>query len=69
MAGANRGQEMGSFTENDGLPIGKGQFFIALDPKMVSGGLFDNLGFGTYIIVAAAAYLAFKGVVRFLGRS
>jgi hypothetical protein len=34
-----------------------------------SGGMFDNLGFGTYIIFAAAAYLAFKGVVRFLGRS
>ncbi|MEX1994278.1 MAG: hypothetical protein WD929_06425 [Steroidobacteraceae bacterium] len=34
-----------------------------------SGGIFDNLGFGTYVIVAAAAYLAFKGVVRFLGRS
>jgi hypothetical protein len=34
-----------------------------------SGGIFDNLGFGTYIIFAAAAYLMFKGVVRFLGRS
>lgn len=34
-----------------------------------SGGIFDNLGFGTYIIFAATIYLAFKGVVRFLGRS
>lgn len=34
-----------------------------------SGGIFDNLGLGTYVIFAAAIYLAFKGVVRFLGRS
>ena len=34
-----------------------------------SGGIFENLGFGAYIIFAAAIYLAFKGVVRFLGRS
>lgn len=34
-----------------------------------SGGMFDNLGFGAYIIFAATVYLAFKGVVRFLGRS
>jgi (2R)-3-sulfolactate dehydrogenase (NADP+) len=42
LAGANRGPEMGSFTENDGLPIGNGQFFIALEPKVFSGGLFDK---------------------------
>ena len=42
VAGANRGQEMGSFTDNDGLPIGNGQFFIALDPKVFSGGLFEK---------------------------
>jgi len=34
-----------------------------------SSGIFDNLGFGAYIIFAATIYLAFKGVVRFLGRS
>jgi len=34
-----------------------------------SGGLFDNIGFGAYVIFAAAIYLTFKGVVRFLGRS
>ena len=33
---------MGSFTENDGLPIGNGQFFIALEPKIFSGGLFEK---------------------------
>jgi (2R)-3-sulfolactate dehydrogenase (NADP+) len=42
LAGANRGQEMGSFMANDGLPIGNGQFFIALEPKVFSGGLFDK---------------------------
>lgn len=42
VAGANRGPEMGSFTDNDGLPIGNGQFFIALDPKVFSGGLFEK---------------------------
>ena len=40
LAGALRGPEMGSFTENDGKPIGCGQFFIALDPEMFSGGTF-----------------------------
>jgi len=34
-----------------------------------SGGIFENLGIGFYVILAAAAYLAFKGIVRFLGRS
>lgn len=28
--------------ENDGLPVGNGQFFIALDPKIFSGGLFEK---------------------------
>jgi len=42
LAGANRGQEMGSMTEDDGLPVGSGQFFIALEPKVFSGGLFDK---------------------------
>jgi (2R)-3-sulfolactate dehydrogenase (NADP+) len=42
LAGALRGPEMGSFVENDGRPIGCGQFFIALEPKMFSGGTFDK---------------------------
>jgi membrane protein implicated in regulation of membrane protease activity len=48
-----------------------GQMMGQMQEQMTgnSGGLFDNLGFGTYIIVAAAIFLAFKGVVRFLGRS
>lgn len=41
MAGALRGPQMGSFVENDGKTIGCGQFFIALEPKMFSGGAFD----------------------------
>ena len=41
LAGACRGPEMGSFTENDGKPIGCGQAFIALEPRMFSGGAFD----------------------------
>ena len=40
MAGALRGPEMGSFTDNDGKMIGCGQFFIALEPHIFSGGLF-----------------------------
>ncbi len=42
MTGSFRGPQMGSFMENDGKPIGCGQFFIALDPKAFSGGLFDR---------------------------
>ena len=42
LAGANRGLEMGSFTANDGKPIGCGQFFIAIDPKGFSGGRFAD---------------------------
>ena len=34
-----------------------------------SGGIFESLGFGAYIIFVATIYLAFKGIVRFLGRS
>ena len=40
LAGANLGTEMGSFTENDGKPVGCGQFFVALEPEKFSGGLF-----------------------------
>jgi (2R)-3-sulfolactate dehydrogenase (NADP+) len=42
MTGACLGPEMGSFTEDDHRPIGCGQFFIALDPKRFSGGVFAN---------------------------
>ena len=42
LAGANRGPQMGSFMVDDGKPIGSGQFFIALEPKVFSGGLFDK---------------------------
>jgi (2R)-3-sulfolactate dehydrogenase (NADP+) len=41
MTGSCLGTQMGSFTENDGKPIGCGQFFMALDPRKFSGGLFD----------------------------
>ncbi len=34
-----------------------------------SGGVFSNLGLGAYLIFAAVLYLAYKGVVKFLGRS
>jgi (2R)-3-sulfolactate dehydrogenase (NADP+) len=40
LAGALRGPQMGSFMENDGKPIGCGQFFIALAPDQFSGGQF-----------------------------
>lgn len=42
LTGSNRGPEMGSFMLNDGRPIGCGQFFIALEPKVFSGGAFDD---------------------------
>ncbi len=34
-----------------------------------SGGMFSNLGLGAYLIFAAVLYLAYKGVVKFLGRA
>jgi len=40
LAGAFRGPQMGSFMENDGKPIGCGQFFIAIEPDGFSGGVF-----------------------------
>ncbi len=40
LAGACRGPQMGSFMENDGKPIGCGQFFIAIEPSSFSGGAF-----------------------------
>jgi len=35
-----RGPQMGSFTADDGKPIGCGQFFIAMAPEGFSGGQF-----------------------------
>ncbi len=40
LTGSNLGPQMGSFMANDGRPIGCGQFFIALEPKTFSGGIF-----------------------------
>ncbi len=42
VAGALRGPEMGSFTLDDGKPIGCGQFFIAIDPRLFGGTGFDR---------------------------
>lgn len=42
LTGSNRGPQMGSLMANDGKPVGCGQFFIALEPKIFSGGLFDK---------------------------
>ena len=40
LAGGMLGPDMGSFSDNDGKPIDCGQFFIAIEPKMFSGGSF-----------------------------
>jgi (2R)-3-sulfolactate dehydrogenase (NADP+) len=40
LTGSLRGPQMGSFMENDGKPIGCGQFFIAIEPNLFSGGAF-----------------------------
>jgi (2R)-3-sulfolactate dehydrogenase (NADP+) len=42
LAGGKLGPQVGSFTEDDGKPVAAGQFFIALDPKAFSGGLFHR---------------------------
>jgi (2R)-3-sulfolactate dehydrogenase (NADP+) len=42
MTGSFRGPQMGSFVDNDGKPIGCGQFFIALNPHKFSGAMFDR---------------------------
>jgi (2R)-3-sulfolactate dehydrogenase (NADP+) len=42
LSGALLGTQMGSFTADDGKPVDSGQFFIAIKPKMFSGGLFDK---------------------------
>lgn len=41
LAGGRLGPDQGSFTDNDGVPIDNGQFFIAIDPQAFSGGSFD----------------------------
>ena len=40
LTGSFRGPQMGSFMADDGKPIGCGQFFIAIEPGMFSGGAF-----------------------------
>ncbi len=42
LAGGRLGPDQGSFTENDGKPIDNGQFFVAFEPQMLSGGTFDD---------------------------
>jgi (2R)-3-sulfolactate dehydrogenase (NADP+) len=42
LAGGSLERQIGSFTEDDGKALGVGQFFIALDPKAFSGGLFHK---------------------------
>ena len=42
LADSFRGPQMGSFMDNDGKPIGCGQFFIAISPKLFSPGNFDR---------------------------
>ncbi len=42
LAGGKLGPDQGSFTDDDGIPIDNGQFFIALDPQKFSGGTFDQ---------------------------
>ena len=42
LADSFRGLQMGSFMDNDGKPIGCGQFFIAISPKLFSPGNFDR---------------------------
>jgi (2R)-3-sulfolactate dehydrogenase (NADP+) len=42
VAGAHRGPQMGSMMDNDGTAVECGQFFIAIEPKMFSGGLFHK---------------------------
>jgi len=42
VAGAHRGPQMGSMMASDGMPVGCGQFFIAIEPKIFSRGLFHK---------------------------
>jgi (2R)-3-sulfolactate dehydrogenase (NADP+) len=40
LAGGLLGTQMGSFTDGDERPVDCGQFFIAIEPEMMSGGIF-----------------------------
>ena len=42
LTGAKLGTQQGSFIEEDGQPIDNGQFFLAIEPQMQSGGTFDE---------------------------
>jgi (2R)-3-sulfolactate dehydrogenase (NADP+) len=42
LAQSLRGPQMGSFSDNDGKPIGCGQAFIAINPKVFGGPHFDK---------------------------
>jgi (2R)-3-sulfolactate dehydrogenase (NADP+) len=42
LAQSLRGPQMGSFSKNDGKPIGCGQAFIAINPKVFGGKHFDK---------------------------
>lgn len=42
LAQSLRGPQMGSFSDNDGKPIGCGQAFIAINPKIFGGQHFDK---------------------------
>ena len=43
LTGAKLGTQQGSFIEEDGKPIDNGQFFfLAIEPRMQSGGIFDD---------------------------
>lgn len=42
LTGSFLGPQMGSFVDNDGKPIGCGQFFVAIDPRKFSAGTFDK---------------------------
>ena len=42
LTGAKLGTQQGSFIEEDGKPIDNGQFFLAIEPHMQSGGTFDE---------------------------
>lgn len=45
-----------------------GRMFGEMAGQM-GGGVFDSLGLGAWVVIASAFYLAFKGVMKFLGRA
>ena len=42
LTGSKLGTQQGSFIEEDGQPIDNGQFFLAIEPQMQSGGTFNE---------------------------